>query len=72
MPTNKEKLLKGLNLLMLCFPFATLGPALFFWKGAQSIKNGEPWWFVICVLMMLAGMYFFIRGLRMILDAFFD
>ena len=40
----------------LCKRFA--GPALFFWKGAQSMEKGEPWWFVICVLLMLAGITF--------------
>lgn len=69
---NKEKLVKGLNVLFLCIPFAIIGPALFYWKGADSLDNGEPWWFIICLIIMLAAIFFFLKGLRTILNGFFE
>ena len=69
---KKEKLLKGLNFLALSFPFIFGGPTLYYYKGAQAIKNNEPWWLVISLVIMMLAVYLAVKGLRKILNAFFD
>lgn len=69
---KKEKLMKGINLMLLSFPFIFGGPTLFHYKGAQALRNDEPWWLVLSVLLMLIAVFIAVKGLRTIMAAFFD
>lgn len=71
MASNKEKLMKGINILALAFPFIFLGPSLYYWKG-EAVRQGEWIWAAVSILMMAAGVALIIRGLAVILDGFFD
>ena len=70
--TKKEKLMKGVNLMAIAFPFIFGGPTLFYFKGAQALQNNEPWWLVISLALMATAVFFAVKGLRIIMDAFFD
>jgi len=70
--TKREKIMKGINLMAISFPFIFGGPTLYYFKGAQAIKNNEPWWLVISVILMVAAVFFAVKGLRTIVNAFFD
>ena len=69
---KKEKLMKGINLMALSFPFIFAGPTLYHFKGANALRNNEPWWLLISLVLMLVAVFFAVRGLRTIMDAFFD
>ncbi len=69
---KKEKLMKGINLMLLSFPFICCGPTLFHYKGAQALRNDEPWWLVLSVSLMLIAVFIAVKGLRTIMAAFFD
>ena len=69
---KKQKLLKGINFMALSFPFIFGGPTLFHYKGAQALRNGEPWWLVLSIVIMLIAVFFAVKGLRIIMAAFFD
>lgn len=69
---KKEKIVKGINLMATSFLFIFSGPSLYYYKGAQALKNNEPWWLVISVILMLAAVFFAVMGLKKILSAFFD
>ena len=69
---NKDNLLKGLQTLAMCFPLAIFGPSLYYWKGAQALKNDQPWWLILSAIIMLGAIYFFVKGLKKILNALFE
>lgn len=72
MPSDKDKIARGINLMAFSFPFILFGPALYFWKGARSWGNGEWWWGVLSVAIMLTAVYLAVSGLRLILAGFFN
>lgn len=72
MATNKEKLMKGLNILALSFPFYFFGPAFYYWKGAPAMKDGNWWWAAIAIILMFTAVALTIRAIAIVLDAFFD
>ena len=69
---KKEKLMRGINFLALSFPFIFGGPTLFYYKGAQALRNDEPWWLVISIAIMAIAVFLAVKGLKTILSAFFD
>lgn len=71
MPTNKDKLMRGINIIAFSFPLILLGPALYFWKGAASWQNGQWWWAILSLLIMIAAVYLVVKGLRTILAGLF-
>lgn len=71
MSTDKDKLMRGVNLMAWAFPFIFFGPALFFWKGARGWQSGEWWWWVLSLIIMLAAVVLMVKGLRLVLAGFF-
>ena len=71
MATNKDKIVRGINLMAFSFPFILFGPALYFWKGAKGWTNGEWYWSVLSVIVMLIAIYMAVRGLKLILAGIF-
>ena len=69
---DKQKLMRGINLLAIAFPFIFGGPTLFYFKGAKAIENGEPWWLILSILVMLIAVFYAVRGLRTLLHAIFN
>lgn len=72
MPTNKEKLLKGMQFVALGLPFVFMGPALLTWAGIPFAQKGNYLWLAISILLMLVAAYFCVRGLRTVLSSLFD
>lgn len=72
MATDKNKLMKGLNILAIAFPFYFFGPAFYYWKGAPEMQNGNWYWAAGAIILMFAAVGLTIRALAIILDAFFD
>ena len=58
--------------MALSFPFIFGGPTLFHYKGAQALRNDEPWWLVLSIIIMLIAVFLAVKGLRIIMAAFFD
>lgn len=72
MATDKDKLMKGVNMAAIAFPFYFFGPAVYYWKGAPEMQDGNWWWAAGAVLLMFVAVGFTIRALATILEAFFD
>ncbi|KAB2814865.1 DUF6095 family protein [Phaeocystidibacter luteus] len=72
MPTDKAKLMKGLNILAISFPFYFFGPAFYYWKGAPEMREGNWIWAAAAIILMFVAIAFTVRALAIILDAFFD
>ncbi len=72
MAADKDKLMRGINVMAFSFPFILFGPALYFWKGAKGWQNGEWWWGVLSVLIMGVAVFMAVKGLRLILDGLFN
>lgn len=71
MATDKDKLMRGVNIMAFAFPLILTGPALYFWKGAQGWQNGQWWWGVLSVLLMGGAVYMSVKGLRLIMAGIF-
>jgi hypothetical protein len=71
MATDKDKLMRGVNIMAFAFPLVLLGPSLYFWKGANSWQNGQWWWGVISLLIMGVAIYLSVKGFKMILAGIF-
>ena len=72
MPTNKEKLLKGMQFIAIGLPFVFAGPFLLTWAGIPLAQQGNYIWMILSVIFMITAAYFCVRGLRTILSSFFD
>lgn len=72
MATDKNKLMKGVQILAIAFPFYFFGPGFYFWKGAPEMQNGNWYWAAGAILLMFVAVGLTIRALAIILDAFFD
>ncbi len=70
--TKREKLMRGVNQMALAFPFIFGGPTLFYFKGAKAMQHNEPWWLLLSVAIMITAVFFVVRGLRIIMAAFFE
>jgi len=69
---KREKLMKGINQMAIAFPFIFGGPTLFYFKGAPAMQNNQPWWLLLSVALMGTAVFFAVKGLRTIMDAFFE
>ena len=72
MPSDKDKIARGINLMAFSFPFILFGPALYYWKGARGWTNGEWYWSILSVLIMGLAIFIAVKGLRLILAGFFN
>lgn len=72
MATNKEKLMHGVRLLALSFPFILTGPGIYFLAGVPAMQQGNYWWAIGSWAMMALAFYFFVKGLRTVLAALFN
>lgn len=72
MPTNKEKLIKGMQFIAVGLPFVFAGPVLLTWAGMPYAQRGNYLWLIVSILFMITAAYFCVRGLRTVLSSFFD
>ena len=72
MASDKDRIMRGINMMAFAFPFILFGPALYFWKGAAGWNNGQWWWPVLSILVMGLAAFLAIKGLRLILAGFFN
>jgi hypothetical protein len=72
MATDKDKLMKGIRLMAVGFPFIFMGPALMYWLGIPGLRNENYIAFTISIVLMGLAGFFCVKGLRTILSAFFD
>jgi len=72
MSTDKDKMMRGINFMAFSFPLIFFGPALFFWKGASGLNNGQWWWAVISVVLMGVAVFLVVKGLRLVLAGLFN
>lgn len=70
--TNKTRLMDGIRWMSISFPFIFAGPIVFYVAGNKSLQNGTYIWFIISVVFMLLAAFFAVKGLRLIISAFFD
>ncbi len=68
--TNRDKLMQGVKLVALAFPFIIGAPIVLTLAFAP---NQEGIWLpILAVIMMLGAFYFGGRGIMTIIGAFFD
>ncbi len=72
MAADKDRIMRGINMMAFSFPFVLFGPALYYWKGAAGWNNGQWWWPILSLLVMAIAAFLAIKGLRMILAGFFN
>lgn len=72
MASDKEKIVSGMRLLAVALPLIFSGPALFVALGQPAAQRGNYLWLGISILLMLAAVYFMVRGLRRVLAGFFN
>lgn len=72
MATDKDKLMKGVTILAVSFPFYFLGPAFYYWKGQPEMQQGNWIWAAVAILLMFVAVALTIRALAIVLDAFFE
>lgn len=72
MPTNRDKLLKGVRFITFGFPFIFLGPIVLTMAGIPNYREGSYGWLALSILFMAIAGFLCVKGLRTILAAFFD
>ena len=70
--TNKTRLMQGIRWMAISFPFIFAGPTIFYVAGWKGFQSGNYLWFILSILFMVGAAYFAVRGLRLIISAFFD
>ncbi len=68
---NKDLLIKGLKYLALAFPLIFASPMVLT-AAFVKMDEGSNWLLIIAILLMAITFYLGIKGLRTILQAFFD
>lgn len=72
MAADKDKMMRGVNLMAFAFPGIFFGPALFYWKGASGMNNGQWWWPVLSLAIMGLAAFLAVKGLRLIMSGLFN
>lgn len=72
MPTDRDKLLKGVRFIAIGFPFIFMGPILIFTSGIPEYEKGNYGFLILSIVFMLLAGFFCVKGLRTVLSAFFD
>lgn len=68
--TDRDKLMKGVKLIALAFPFIISAPIVL--TIAFDPEQGTWWLTVLAVILILSAFFFGGRGLLTIISAFFD
>lgn len=72
MAANRDKIMHGIRFMAIALPLVFSGPALYVAMGLPASRDGNYVWMAVSVLIMLIAVYFAVRGLRTILQGFFN
>ena len=67
-----EDMKHGIKLVSFTVNKQDMIPYLKFSMTEKAIENGEPWWLILSILIMLFAVFYAVKGLRSILHAIFN
>lgn len=72
MASDKDKILKGIRFMAMALPLIFTAPGLYYLIGLPAYQNGNYFWIIICIVLMLIAVFLAVKGLSFIVKGFFN